>query len=46
MEIKKESIAMEINFQQQDGVVQETQPIILYNSEGNSMIMATRAPVS
>ena len=37
---------MEINVQQQNGGVQETQQRILFNSEANSIIMTTRAPVS
>ena len=36
---------MEINVQQQDGV-KEPQQRILYNSEGNSLIMTTRVAVS
>ena len=37
---------MEINVQQQNGGVQETQQRILFNSEANSIIMTTRAAVS
>jgi hypothetical protein len=37
---------MEINVQQQNGGVQETQQRILFNSEANSIIMSTRAAVS
>lgn len=38
---------MEVNdVRQQEGGVQETQHRILYNSEGNSMVMTTRVAIS